>query len=211
MIFAAILLLQREVIYTDRTVEIAVPVAGEAKHVSTVVSFPEDSLEALVAGWNEEDLSVERRRDRLFLKLLRRAEGDLHVVGSSGTLYRLYLRPADGAADGHVRIVRPSAPRSLPNAFDLIRAMRTSQIPEGVTARRASTELARSDRFVLTTRTVYDTPSYRGYVVLLENVGSETVRIDPSRFSGEGLDLIGAREMVVEPKRSTLVYLVYGK
>ena len=124
----------RDVPLAERPVEIVVPVAGDAKHVGTVVSFPEDSVEAIVAGWNEEDLSLERRGDRIFLKLLRRAEGDLHVVGSSGTLYRLYVRPADGAYDGHVRILRPEKKATAGStAIDLVRAMRRGRATDGAT------------------------------------------------------------------------------
>lgn len=201
----------REVAFTERTVEIAVPLSGESRHVSTVVSFPEDSLEALVAGWNEDDLSLERRQDRLFIKLLRKAEGDLHVVGASGTLYRLYVRPADGVYDAHVRIVRPAAERSRPGSIDLIRSMRVAQVPPGLTARRASGRIHRGPGTVLTARYVYDSDFHRGYVLSLENVSAEPLQIDLSRYSGEGLDLVGARDLRVEPGAETLLYLVFWK
>ncbi len=202
----------RDVPFLERPVEILVPVAGESKHVGTVVSFPEDSVEAIVAGWNEEDLSLERRRDRVFLKLLRRAEGDLHVLGSSGTLYRLYLRPADDAYDGHVRILRPEKKTpSGETAIDLIRAMRKGRGTEGTIVRRTSGVLHRSASACLIPRYVYDTDLHRGYVVALENLGDGPLRVDLSKFSGKGLDLVGAREMVVEPKKNTLLYLVYRK
>lgn len=202
----------RDVPQTERSVEILVPVAGESKHVGTVVSFPEDSVEAIVAGWNEEDLSLERRRDRIFLKLLRRAEGDLHVLGSSGTLYRLYVRAADGVYDGHVRILRPEK-KSTPGstAVDLVRAMRNGRAMDGATVRKASGVLHQTAQSRLIPRYVYDTDLHRGYVVALENLGAVPLRVDPSKFSGEGLELVGAREMVVEPKNATLLYFVYRK
>ena len=109
MIALLCILLQeaREVFLTDRPVEVRVPVSSEKEHRASVVSFPEESLEMLVAGWNEADLSVERKRENLFIKLLRKAEGDLHVLGASGTLYRLSLKPTEGPYDGHVRILAP--------------------------------------------------------------------------------------------------------
>ncbi len=201
----------REVLYVEKTVEILAPVAGEARHRSTVVSFPEESLEALVVGWNEEDLSVERRRDRLFVKLLRRAEGDLHVLGASGTLYRLYVRPAEKVFDGHVRIVLPGGDASRPTSVDLLRAMRRGKVPAGVTVRRASGRVYEGERFALSSRYVYDGESYRGYVLVLENRTREPLRLDLSRFSGEGLDLVGATSLVVESEGRTRVYFVYGK
>lgn len=201
----------REVPFSERTVEIRVPVSTDARHVSTVVSFPEDSLEALVAGWNEEDLSLERRRDRLFVKLLRKAEGDLHVVGASGTLYRLYIRPADEDYDAHVRIVRPTAERSRLTSIDLIRAMRISQVPEGVTARSGSGVVYRSPEMVLSARYVYDADFHRGYVLALDNGTASPLLLDLSRFSGDGLDLVGARDLRVEPQGSTLLYFVFWK
>ena len=216
VLFVVPILLQearsREVPLAERPVEILVPVAGEAKHVGTVVTFPEDSVEAIVAGWNEEDLSLERRGDRVFLKLLRRAEGDLHVLGSSGTLYRLYLRPAEGAYDGHVRIRRPEKKSAAGTAaIDLIRAMRKGRVADGIVARKASGILHRSLQTCVTARYVYDTDVHRGYVVTLENLGDSPLRVDPSKFAGEAFELVGAREMVVEPKKATLLYLVYRK
>jgi len=101
----------REVFASDRPVEVRVPVSTEAQHRATVVSFPEESLEALIAGWNEGDLSIERRRENLFIKLLRKAQGDVHVLGASGALYRLRIVPADDAYDGHVRILAPKGPK----------------------------------------------------------------------------------------------------
>lgn len=201
----------REVAFTDRPIEILVSVAGDARHVSTVVSFPEESLEALVAGWNEEDLSLERRRDRLFVKLLRRAEGDLHVLGASGTLYRLYVRPAERVFDGHVRVTRPAKEASRPGAVDLLRAMRTARPPEGTAVRRCSGVVHRGARATLTARYVYDTDFHRGYVLELENTAAEAMRVDLSRFSGEGLELVGARSLVVEAGGRTQVYLVFQK
>lgn len=201
----------REVVYADRTVEILVPVAGETKHVSTVVTFPEESIEALVAGWNEEDLSLERRRERLFVKLLRRAEGDLHVLGASGTLYRLYVRAGEKVYDGQVRIVRPGKEPSKPTSVDLIRAMRTGRVPEGATVRRAAGVVRRDARAEWTARFVYDTDFHRGYVIEVRNLSDGPLRLDLSRFRGEGLDLAGAGRLVVEPGASTRIYLVYWK
>lgn len=202
----------REVVLGDRPVEIRVPVSADAKHPASVVTFPEESLEALVAGWNDADLSVERRREHLFLKLLRRAEGDLHVLGGSGRLYRLTLRPADGAYDGRVRLVTPpgQAPRE-PAPLELIRAMRLGRRPENATVLRAEGLLYAGPDVAARAAYVYDADALRGYVLRVENVSAATIRVDPSRFAGKRLVLAGARELLLEPGAKTLVYLVFGK
>src|SRR5205814_339434 len=119
LLFLIVLQDAREVYASDRPIEVRVPVSTESQHRAAVVSFPEESLEALVAGWNEGDLSIERRRENLFIKLLRKAQGDVHVLGASGGLYRLKVVPADDLYDGHVRILAPKeARREIPEAVD---------------------------------------------------------------------------------------------
>jgi len=211
---AALVLAQeaREVFLSDRPVEIRVPVSSDARHPAAVVSFPEESLEALVAGWNEGDLSIERRRENLFLKLLRRAEGDLHVLGASGALYRLAIRPADGAYDGRVRILPPRpAARTEPAPLELIRAMRLGRKPDDVSVLRADGLLYAGPDVAARAAYLYDGATLRGYVIRVENVSAFTVRLDPSRFSGKRLVLAGAREMLLAPGAKTSLYLVFGK
>lgn len=214
MIWIALLLAQeaRDVRIGEGPVEIRVPVSADAKHPASVVTFPEESLEALVAGWNEADLSVERRREHLFLKLLRRAEGDLHVLGGSGTLYRLTLRPAEGAYDGRVRLLpAPAKAAREPAPLELIRAMRLGRRPENATVLRAEGLLYAGADVAARAAWIYDAEALRGYVLRLENVSAAPVRVDPSRFAGKRLVLSGAREMVLDPGAQTLVYLVFGK
>ena len=202
----------RDVVPSDRPVELRVPIAGENQHRATVVTFPEESLEALVAGWNEGDLSVERRKDNLFLKLLRKAEGDVHVLGASGTLYRFSVRPAEGAYDGHVRVVRPAVRKhGTPEPVELIRAMRLGRRPAEGTVLRADGAVYAAADLRATLRYVYETDGYRGYVVRVENPSREPQRLEPSRFVGKTLVLAGAREMLLEPGGSTLLYLVFWK
>ena len=211
---AALVLAQeaREVLLSDRPAEIRVPVSSDARHPATVVSFPEESLEALVAGWNEGDLSIERRRENLFLKLLRRAEGDLHVLGASGTLYRLAIRPADGAYDGRVRIVPPPAKADRePAPLELIRAMRLGRKPDDASVLRADGLLYAGPDVLARAVYLYDAASLRGYVIQVENVSTFTVRLDPSRFTGTRLVISGARDMLLTPGAKTRVYLVFGK
>lgn len=214
MIALLVLALQepREIFFSDRPVEVRVPVSTEANHRATVVTFPEESLEALVAGWSESDLSVERRRENLFLKLLRKAEGDLHVLGASGTLYRLALRPADGPYDGHVRILTPrEKKKGAPEAIDLVRMMRLGRRPPDGSVLRSSEVLYRSPALAARLAYVYDSNAYRGFVIGVENLSGGAQRLDPSRFVGKDLVLVGAREMLLKPGEKTLLYLVFGK
>lgn len=209
-----VLLLQeaRDVIASDRPVEIRVPVSTDAQHRASVVSFPEESLEALIAGWNEGDLSIERRRENLFIKLLRKAEGDVHVLGASGALYRLRVVPAEAGYDGHVRILPPRpSKREVPEAVELIRAMRLGRRPPQGSVLRSDQSLYESPEWKARTRYVYESASYRGFVVRVDNVSAVSQRLDPSRFVARDLVLVGAREMLLAPGEKTLLYLVFWK
>ncbi len=202
----------RDVAASDRPVEIRVPVDADARHPAAVVTFPEESLEALVAGWAEADLSVERRRENLFLKLLRKAEGDLHVLGGSGVLYRLSIRPAEGAYDGHVRIL--AAPRKQlrgPEAVELIRTMRLGRRPDEGRVLRSDAVLWSSADLAATALLVYELDRFRGFVIRVENRSGIPQHLDPARFVGRDLVLSGCRENLLKPGGSTLLYLVFGK
>jgi hypothetical protein len=202
----------REVPLSERAVEVRVPVAADGRHPATVVTFPEETLEALVAGWAEGDLTVERRRENLFLKLLRRVEGDLHVLGGSGRLYRLSIRPADGAYDGRVRLLAAAAKApSVPAPIELIRAMRLGRRPAEGAVLRAQGEVYAGPDLVARLAYAYDAAELRGYVIRVENRSETELRLDPSRFAGASLLLVGAREMVLAPGASTLLYAVFGK
>jgi hypothetical protein len=195
-----------------RSVEIRLAVADASHHAACVVTFPEESIEAIVASWNEADLSLERRRENLFLKLLRKAEGDLHVVGASGTLYRLYLRPAGGAADGRVRIVKSAeAKRAAVTSLDLVRAMRRGEAPAWATVRSSELKLGTAGGCDYVARFVYEATHYAGFVIEVANRTEGAVRIDPSKFVSKDLVLVGAREMVAGPGKSTLLYAVFWR
>lgn len=202
----------REVFASDRPLEVRVPVSTESQHRATVVSFPEDSLEALIAGWNEGDLSVERRRENLFIKLLRRAQGDVHVLGASGALYRLRIVPADDVYDGHVRILAPKgSKREVPEAVDLLRAMRLGRRPVEGKVLRSDQAVYASPEWTARLVYVYESTAYRGFVARVENVSSAPQRLDPSRFLARDLVMAGSREVVVAPGAKTLLYLIFWK
>jgi len=208
------LLLQegRDVYASDRPIEVRVPVSTDAQHRATVVTFPEESLEALVTGWNEGDLSIERRRENLFIKLLRKSQGDVHVLGASGALYRLTLMPAEGAYDGHVRILAPrEQKRTIPEPVELVRAMRLGRRPAEGTVLRSDQVVYASPELSARLVYVYECTAYRGFVVRVENVSPAPQRLDPSRFLSKDLVLAGSREMLVPPGEKSLLYLVFWK
>ncbi|HZE97664.1 MAG TPA: hypothetical protein VE981_11605 [Planctomycetota bacterium] len=212
LIFTAALQDAREVPASDHPIEVRVPVSTDALHRATVVTFPEDSLEALVAGWNEADLSIERRKENLFIKLLRKTEGDLHVLGVSGSLYRLRVVPADDGYDGRVRILAPrETKKDAPEAVDLIRAMRLGRRPVQGAVLRSEQGLYASAEWTARMLYVYETASYRGFVARVENVSGTPQRLDPSRFVAEDLVLSGSQAFSLGPGETTLLYLVFWK
>lgn len=202
----------RDVIASDRPIEVRVPVSTDAQHRATVMTFPEESLEALVAGWNESDLSIERRRENLFIKLLKKVQGDVHVLGASGTLYRLAIVPAEGTYDGRIRILAPmERKRSLPESIELIRAMRLGRRPAEGTVLRADQTVYSSPELSARLAYVYESTSYRGFVIRVQNTGATPQRLDPSRFVAKDLVLAGARELLLPPEGKTHLYLVFWK
>lgn len=202
----------RQVAFSDDPVILRVPVSTPTEHRATVVTFPEKALESLVSGWAEEDLSVERRGEKLFIKLLRPAEGDLHVVGSSGRLYRLAIRPGEGEYDGHLRIrLARSDRRRLPVPVELIRTMRRNRRPADGRVFRADRKIHLGISISATLMRVYEVEQYQGFVVKVRNLTARPERLDPSRFTGRDLVLLGAREMILKPEEETLLYLVFWK
>lgn len=202
----------RDVLPSDRPIELRVPVSTDTEHRATVVTFPEESLEALVAGWNEGDLSIERRRENLFLKLLRKSQGDLQVLGASGALYRFTIVATDGTYDGHVRLLPPKdAKRPVPESVELLRVMRLGRRPSEGTVLRADQPLTVAPGLAAKVAYVYESTTYRGFVVRVENTSGFAQRLDPSRFQSKDLVLAGAREMLVPAGEKTLLYLVFWK
>jgi hypothetical protein len=208
---AAFLAQDRQVAFEEgRAIDVRPALASPDRHATCVVTFPEESIEAMVAAWNEADLSVEQKRNLLFLKLLRPATGDLHVLGSSGTLYRLAIAPG---SDSAVRIARPAATSAeAPPALEFVRALRLGRLPPDARARRGGDAvLFRLGATEMRCKIVVESAAYAGYILEVRNGGDTPHRIDPSKLRGTDLVLIGAREHVVPPRGSTLLYLVFAR
>lgn len=211
LLLAALLLQDRTVQFEEgHAIEVRPAVASADRHATCVVSFPEESIEALVAAWNEADLSIEQRRNLLFLKLLRPASGDLHVLGASGSLYRLSISPG---MDTAVRVRKP-APRQAeaPPALEFVRSLRLGRLPPDARARRGDDAvLFRLGGAELRCRLVVESTAYRGFILEVRNSGESPARIDPSKLRGADLVVIGARDHVVPPGGRTVLYLVFAR
>jgi len=206
-----------------QSIQVAVPYSSRASLV-TCVSFPEKSIRSIVAAWTESNVSLEHTGGNLFIKLLQEREGHIDVVGGSGRLYRLYVKPATaGPYDESLQITlseesdrkkdqgKPSSQvRSV--ALDLILAMRRGELPEGALISsgpdHAVQASVHAEMFI---RLVYELDGFVGYVIELKNRSETEISLDLSRYQGEELLLIGAREMSVKSGASTLLYLVFSE
>lgn len=210
----------REIPFSEgMTIPIQAPISKEGEHRTVVVLFPEESIETVVAAWDENDLSLERKREKLFLKLLRPAEGYLDVLGGSGSHYRLYIKPAQEDHADSVLVVKRAfgkegLRRGTPASLELMRSMRLGRAPEGGGVKKVEKVqpvMLKGQAFEFQLRYVYDTAFYRGIVMVVRNNSERVWRLDPSRYTAEGLVLVGAKEMVLAPGKSTSLYLVFWK
>src|SRR4051812_12116006 len=84
---------RRTVLWKEGTsIPLRVPVAAPGKEFMSSVSFPEESIETAVTGWKDGEITAVQKRGLLFLRLAKKSEGQLNVIGASGTHYLLYLK-----------------------------------------------------------------------------------------------------------------------
>jgi hypothetical protein len=190
----------------------------------TAVTFPE-AITHVVSAWDPKDLSLEHEANRLFIKLLGKAEGSLDVILSGGAHVRLFLAgvPAPAPYDGTVAVNRiappppgPDAPprrASASGALELAKAMRLGQVPPDATVRSGGNAvLFRRTDIEVSLHYVYETGRYRGFVLGLANRSDrQAYHVDLARFGGEDLVLVGARDVVVPPGKATRLYVVDWK
>lgn len=221
---------RRSVIWKEGTsISLRVPVAAPGKEFMTCVSFPEEGIETAVTGWKDGEITAVQKRGLLFLRLAKKSEGQLNVIGASGTHYLLHLKgmenPEAGSFDDFLKILKkedqhPSDP--LPKranhrpsgALELIQAMRLGLHPEGVKILRAKRELAyESPTLEIRLVYVYDAQSYRGMIYDVRNLTEERQAVDSSHLRGQGTALIltALRENVIPPQATTRLYAVIWK
>ncbi len=209
------------------TVRVRVPVASPSHQLMTTVAFPEETIETAISGWAESDITAVEKRGLLFVRLTRKSEGQLNVIGGSGTHYLLYLTGVEetnpGAYDDYLRIRREEEPKGMlarrrerrpSGALELIQAMRLGLRPEGTRILRAARELAYESP-ILEVRLlwVYQTGTYSGYVYEVANRTRARQAVDASRFRSGATPLIltALRENILEPEKSTRLYAVAWK
>lgn len=215
---------ERQVSVKDgETVRIRVRVSTRDEHYSTVVRFPEP-IAHVVSSWDPSQISVQDGESRLVLKLQAKAEGYLDVVLTGGTLVRLFVAGVTppGPFDSAVQVRLADAPAAADNppprgaasgALELIRAMRLGEVPPDATVRTGRGEvLFQSPEIVVKALYVYETGRYRGWVLGLENLSArDAYPLDLTRFGGDSLVALGARDLVVLPGKSTRLYIVDWK
>jgi hypothetical protein len=210
-------------------IQVRVPVATPAREFMTTLAFPEDTIETAITGWKDGEITAVQKRGLLFLRLAKKSEGQLSVIGGSGTHYLLHLRgvenPEPGLFDDYLKIARPGIARpeaALPKrathrpsgALELIQSMRLGLHPEGVKILRAKRELAyESQALEIRLLYVYDAQSYRGLIYEVTNPTGERQALDASRLRGKGTALIltALRENVLPAKSTTRLYAVTWK
>ncbi|HLY10361.1 MAG TPA: type-F conjugative transfer system secretin TraK [Planctomycetota bacterium] len=211
------------------TIPVRVPVAAPGHEFVTTLAFPEDSIETAVSGWPEGELTAIQKRGLLFLRLTKRSEGQLNVIGGSGSHYLVYLKGVEAADpdayDSYLKIERkdavpktdglPKRPNRRPSgALELLQSMRLGRRSEGARILRAKRELAyESPTLEIRLLYVYETPSYQGYVYEVKNTSSGRLNVDASRLRGQGTALVlsALRENVLDSQGVTRLYAVTWK
>lgn len=212
----------REITLRDgETATIRMVVAEASKNLLSVVTLPE-TIQDVISAWDGKDLSVEHAGNKLFLKLLSKTEGHLDVITSAGHHYRLLLTAsADAGYDSNIVIRRkeeqPGPTREIAGtasgAIDFIRAMRIGEVPPDATVRSGKNQTVfTSEDLEAVLVWTYETARFRGYVLRLANKSAkEAYHVDVTRFASDRLVLIGARDLVVLPRKATRLYLVFWK
>lgn len=213
-------------------IQIRVPVASDTHEVMSAVAFPESGIQAAITGWGQSTLTAIQKGSFLFLRLSRKSEGQLSVLGESGTHYLLYLEAVDpkdpGAYDSYVKVVRPSilaakptpvargsADRGKPRgALELVRAMRLGESREGARILRAKGETLFSGYDIeLRLLFVYEESSYVGRIYEVRNLSGRKLALDASRFRPqEGILILSAlRENLIPPGGVSRLYTVFWR
>jgi len=214
-------------------IRVRVPVASDSHEGMSAVAFPESGIQAAVTGWGPSTLTAIQKGSFLFLRLSRKTEGHLSVIGDSGTAYLLKLEAVDpkepGAYDAYVKIVRLNVPAPAPGtkaqagapergkprgSLELMRAMRMGQPREGARVLRAKGEVLFSGTDIeLRLLFVYEESSFVGRIYEVRNLSGRKLALDASRFRAQESPLVlsGLRENVISPGGVSRLYTVFWR
>jgi hypothetical protein len=206
MIWLAAVLLQAE------PQRMPLQVSTDQKSVQGVIHLSDESSVAhLITAFGKDDVSIEVKDNKVFVKLLRAVEGSVDCIGASGTLYRVTLVPSPTTVPLLTLRSPPARKRpepELPRPLQLMRSMRLGQAPEGTDVRRSTAVLVDDPTFIVQLLWVYRFDELTGYVCTLRNRSSETIRIDPSRIRAPGLRVVGVKDLRLEAGQVTRLYAV---
>ena len=212
-------------------VRVRVPVAVPGKELMTTLAFPEDGIETAITGWGEEGITATAKGGLLFLRLPKKEEGHINVIGRSGAHYLIHVEGVEsgipGKYDSYVKIEKAGhartprerllRPRGRPRpvgSIELIQAMRLGLRLEGGRILRANREVAyRSPRIEIRLLYVYKIGSYIGRIYEIENLSDRRQPLDASLFraKGETLILSGLRENVLPAKGKSRLYTAFWR
>ena len=183
-------------------------VSTPARSVQGVVHLADEaSIAHLVTAFAKDDISLEVKQNKLFVKLLREVEGSIDCIGASGQLYRIAVAPSAGSAPT-LTLRRPRAAQDaeVPPPLQLIQAMRLGRPPEGAVVTRSSAVVAQDASIVVQLQWVYRLDDLIGFDCLLRNRSPRPIALDPSRF--KDAIVVGVRDMKLAPGESTRIWLV---
>lgn len=186
-------------------------VSNDQRSIQSVVHLvDETSIAHLVTAFNKDDISIEIKQNKLFIKLLKDVEGSIDCIGASGHLYRVYVAPSKQTVPLLTlrAPARPAPPPELPMPLVLMRAMRRGQSEEGMDVKRSTAVLIEDSSFIIQLQWVYRFDEWTGFVCTVRNRTERDLRLDLSRFHAPGILLVGARDLRLGAGQVTRLYMV---
>lgn len=171
----------------------------------------ESSIAHLITAFNKDDISIEARQNKLFIKLLKEVEGSIDCIGGSGRLYRVTVVPSARSVtllSIKAPADRSSAAAEVPLPLQLMKAMRLGRPIEGATVARSSAILVDDPVLIVQLQWVYKLDGLTGLVCTVRNRTMETLRLDPSRFHAEGVLVVGFRDLKLGAGEVTRLLMV---
>jgi hypothetical protein len=207
--FAMFLLVQA----AEEPHRLPIQVSTPEKSVQSVIHLQDETgIAHLVTAFGKEDVSVEVKHNKVFVKLLKAVEGSLDLIGTSGRLYRVQLtlseRTLPQLALRAPAVRAPVVAGEVPLPLRLIRAMRLGEELEGASISRSTAVLVDEGGIVIQLQWVYRLDDLAGYVCTVRNRTRNDVRLDPSQFRSPGLAVVGVRDLKLGPGEVTRLYWI---